>query len=78
MAKPAAKPKKKPAKPLAAPKASAKRSAPVEAPRFAPRARVTHQMFGPGIVQSVDGDKLEIKFAKVGLKWIVTSYVTPD
>jgi hypothetical protein len=29
-------------------------------------------------VRSVDGDKLEIKFAKVGVKWIVDSYVTRD
>ena len=31
-----------------------------------------------GVVQSVDGDKLEIKFAGVGVKWIVDSYVTRD
>ena len=45
---------------------------------FAARVRVTHRTFGTGVVKSVDGDKLEIKFAKVGVKWIVDSYVTRD
>ena len=76
MSRPAAKSKKKVAKPLAAAKPAAKRSAPVEPPSFAARVRVTHRTFGTGVVQSVDGDKLEIKFAKVGVKWIVDSYVT--
>ncbi len=78
MTRPATKSKKKPAKPLAATKV-ATRSAPVKvetAIRFAPRARVIHRSFGAGVVQSVDGDKLEIKFAKAGVKWIVDSYVT--
>ena len=47
------------------------RSASVEtetATHFAPRVRVSHRSFGAGVVQSVDGDKLEIKFAKVGVK----------
>ena len=79
MSRPAAKSKKTAAKPLAAAKPAAKRSAPVEPPTtFAARVRVTHRTFGTGVVQSVDGDKLEIKFAKVGVKWIVDSYVTRD
>lgn len=68
--------KKKPAKPLAAANPAAKRSALVDAPPFGPRTRVTHRTFGDGVVQSVDGDKLEIKFAKIGVKWIIDSYVT--
>ena len=79
MSRPAAKSKKTPAKPLAAAKPAAKRSAPVEPPTtFAAHVRVTHRTFGTGVVQSVDGDKLEIKFAKVGVKWIVDSYVKRD
>ncbi len=77
MARTTTKSKKRPAKPLAAPKA-ATRSASVEtetATHFAPRVRVSHRSFGAGVVQSVDGDKLEIKFAQVGVKWIVDSYV---
>ena len=76
MPRPVAKSKKKPAKPLIAPKPVTKRSAAVDAPPFGPRSRVTHRTFGGGVVQSVDGDKLEIKFAKVGMKWIVDSFVT--
>lgn len=79
MTRPAAKSTKKPVKTLATPKAPAKRSNPVDtapASRFAPRVRISHRTFGPGIVQSVDGDKLQIKFEKVGVKWIVDSYVT--
>ena len=79
MTRPAAKPKKKPAKTLATPKAPTKRSAAVDttlASVFGPRARVMHRTFGSGVVQSVDGDKLEIKFGKLGVKWIVDSYVT--
>ena len=79
MSRPAAKSKKRPAKPLAAAKPATKRSSPIEvttAPPFRPRACVTHRKFGPGVVKSVDGDKLEIKFAKVGIKWIVDNYVT--
>ena len=78
MSRPAAKSKKTAAKPLAAAKPAAKRSAPVEPSTFAARVRVTHRTFGTGVVQSVDGDKLEIKFAKVGVKWIVNSYVKRD
>lgn len=79
MTRVAVKSKKKPAKALATPKAIAKRSDPVDtasASTFAPRARVSHRTFGQGIVQAVDGEKLEIKFGKVGVKWIVDSYVT--
>ena len=78
MSRPDAKSKKRPAKPLAAAKPAAKRSAPVEPPTFAARVRVTHRTFGTGVVQLVDGDKLQIKFANVGVKWIVDSYVKRD
>ena len=37
--------------------------APVEPATFAARVRVAHRTFGTGVVQSVDGYKLEIKFA---------------
>jgi hypothetical protein len=60
-------------------KPATKRSAPVEPPTtFAARVRVTHRTFGTGVVRSVDGDKLEIKFPRVGVKWIVDSYVTRE
>ena len=77
MTRPATKSKNKPAKPLAAPKAATRSASVVSetASHFAPRARVSHRSFGAGVVQSVDRDKLEIKFAKVGVKWIVDSYV---
>ena len=42
---------------------------------FVSRARVAHRMFGPGTVLTVDGDKLEIKFKSVGIKWILDCYV---
>ena len=44
--------------------------------RFISQSAVSHRMFGPGTVLSVDGDKLEIKFKSVGVKWIVDSYVS--
>jgi DNA helicase II / ATP-dependent DNA helicase PcrA len=79
MAKPSLKAtKKKAAKPLTAPKPPARRSRQIEAtPPIAANKRVTHPTFGPGVVVSVDGDKLEIKFKSVGVKWIVESYVKP-
>jgi hypothetical protein len=79
MSRPTAKSKKTAAKPLAAAKPATKRSSPIEvaaAPPFRPRDCVTHRTFGPGVVQSVDSDKLQIKFAKVGVKWIIDCYVT--
>ena len=76
MSRLASKPTKKPAKPLAAMKPAAKRSPPVKAPIFTARSRVTHRTFGPGVVQSVEGDILEIKFAKVGVKRVVKIYVS--
>ena len=39
--------------------------------------RVFHQKFGYGIVQSVDGDKLEIEFEKAGNKKVMDSFVDP-
>ena len=42
---------------------------------FVSRSAVSHRLFGPGTVLSVDGDKLEIKFKSVGVKWIVDSYL---
>jgi len=47
----------------------------VPASIFGLRTRVSHHRFGAGIVRSVDGDELEIEFGKVGVKWIVDSYV---
>ncbi len=38
--------------------------------------RVFHQKFGYGIVIGIEGDKLEIDFAKAGVKRIVASFVT--
>jgi len=79
---------KRTVKPLAGPKIAAKRSKPL--PRaaaakpsnggsggtpFAPRHRVSHRIFGDGVVLQVDGDKLEIKFKSVGAKWIIDSFV---
>ena len=40
-------------------------------------ARVFHQKFGYGTVQSVDGDKLEIEFEKAGNKKVMDSFVDP-
>ena len=78
--KPKLKAKKSATKPLTAPKAATKRSAKIEAgpvQPFPPRARIAHRSFGTGTVLAVDGDKLEIRFKSVGVKWIVDSFVSP-
>ena len=43
---------------------------------FAIGERVFHQKFGYGLVQDVDGDKLEVAFEKAGVKKIVSRFVT--
>ena len=42
---------------------------------FSVGARVSHRKFGSGVVMAVDGDKLEIKFKGVGVKWVFDNYV---
>ena len=76
--------KKKTKVAMTAPKTADIRAAPVKSSSktdvkaslgFVASAHVAHRMFGPGTVLSVDGDKLEIKFKSVGVKWIVESYL---
>ena len=43
---------------------------------FAVGERVFHQKFGYGIVQGIEGDKLEVSFEKAGDKNVVSRYVT--
>jgi DNA helicase-2/ATP-dependent DNA helicase PcrA len=40
--------------------------------------RVFHQKFGYGIVQDIEGDKLEIAFDKAGVKKVVAKFVSPS
>jgi DNA helicase-2/ATP-dependent DNA helicase PcrA len=42
---------------------------------FAEGDRVFHQKFGPGTVEAVEGDKLEIAFDKAGTKKVVARFV---
>ncbi|MGV6873683.1 UvrD-helicase domain-containing protein [Pseudochelatococcus sp. B33] len=44
---------------------------------FKPGDRVFHQKFGPGTVESADGNKLAIDFDKAGRKTVVDSFVKP-
>ena len=37
--------------------------------------RVTHKIFGAGVVLRVNGTKCEIKFEAVGVKWILGSFL---
>jgi len=37
--------------------------------------RIFHQKFGYGSIQGLDGDKLDIKFEKAGLKKVMLSFV---
>lgn len=71
---PARKAAKSPPKAVA-PAVAAKQPALV-APLFSVGQRITHRMFGPGVVLTVDGDKLEIKFKSVGVKWIAEEFVS--
>ena len=43
---------------------------------FAIKDRVTHRLFGNGVVTAVDGEKLTIKFEDGRVKQIVDYYVT--
>lgn len=36
---------------------------------------VTHKLFGPGVVMTVDGNKQEVKFTSVGIKWIIRDFL---
>ena len=40
--------------------------------------RVFHQKFGYGIVQDIEGDKLEIAFDKAGVKKVVAKFISPS
>ncbi len=40
--------------------------------------RVFHQKFGYGLVQDIEGDKLEIAFDKAGVKKVVAKFVSPS
>ena len=42
---------------------------------FAAGQRVSLSSFGPGVIESIDGHKLEIKFKTAGVKWIIDSFV---
>lgn len=44
---------------------------------FKPGDRVFHQKFGPGTVESCEGNKLAIEFDKAGRKTVVDSFVKP-
>lgn len=48
---------------------------PARASLFTIGDQVAHPMFGIGTVSAVSGDKLDIKFQKIGLKTIVDSFV---
>ena len=39
--------------------------------------RVFHQKFGYGLIEKVDGNKLQIAFDKAGTKKVMDSFVTP-
>lgn len=41
-----------------------------------PGIRVFHQKFGEGTIAEVDGAKLEVDFDKVGLKRVLSTFVT--
>ncbi len=43
---------------------------------YAPGDRVFHQKFGYGLVQTVDGNKLEISFDKAGVKKVLDSFIS--
>ena len=43
---------------------------------FAIGERVFHDKFGYGMVEDVDGNKLEIQFEHAGLKKVVDSFVS--
>ena len=45
---------------------------------FAIKDRVSHRLFGDGVVIAVDGEKLTIKFADGRVKQIVDYYVKRD
>jgi DNA helicase-2/ATP-dependent DNA helicase PcrA len=47
------------------------------AAEFAIGERVFHQKFGYGVIEDVDGDKLDVSFETSGLKRIVGSFVQP-
>jgi DNA helicase-2/ATP-dependent DNA helicase PcrA len=41
--------------------------------------RVFHQKFGYGVVEAIEGDKLEIAFDKAGIKNVVARFLSnPD
>ena len=40
-------------------------------------ARVHHAKFGDGIVDEIDGEKVEVKFDTTGQKRVLASFITP-
>jgi len=50
---------------------------PVSSSAFVPGARIFHQKFGYGTVESVSGDRLDIAFDKAGRKKVIASFVVP-
>ena len=43
---------------------------------FSAGLRVFHQKFGYGVINAVDGNKLEIAFDKAGIKKVMDSFVS--
>lgn len=55
---------------------SASRDRPLPQDAYARGVRVSHEKFGQGIVVNVDGNKLDIKFERGGMKRVMDSFVT--
>ena len=45
--------------------------------RFKIGGKVSHSVFGNGVIDAIDGEKLRIDFKKVGAKWIIDAFVKP-
>jgi hypothetical protein len=45
--------------------------------RFKIGGKVSHRVFGNGVIDAIDGEKLRIDFKKVGTKWIIDAFVKP-
>ena len=44
---------------------------------FSEGDRVFHQKFGYGLIEAIDGNRLEIQFDKAGHKKVIDSFVRP-
>ena len=47
------------------------------ATNYAIGERVFHQKFGYGMIEDIDGNRLEINFDKAGVKRVLDSFVDP-